>query len=846
MPADYAEIRAENVDRYGWDTAVLELLGQLYSERTHFIFELIQNAEDAGATELTFTLRADRLEIQHDGRDFTVADVRGICGVRQGTKAGDLTQIGQFGIGFKAVYAYTNSPRVHSASENFRIESYVRPFAIDPRIEPAAGTVIVLPFDRPEVPATVAVEEISAALDNLGVQTLLFLRSITRIRVRGPGIAEAVLTRTSRPGSGSGRAVALSAGRPLGRGDEEWLVWERQLDALRQPGQRVEIAFLTRAEMDSRRLIGRDNSPLVVFFPTQKETFLGFVIQGPYRTTPARDNVPEHDEWNQALVRETANLLVAVLTELRDEDLLTAEVLQALPLDASRFAPQTMFRALFESVRAALAWDELIPASDGSYRAASQLMLARGPGLTELLTPGLLTDLWSADNARAFVADSVSELGTPVLWRYLREELGLDEVTPEAVVNRLTPQFLAARPDEWIVSLYWFLYQHPSLWQEPEHPGDPAGPARSKPIIRLADGTQVAPFGPGGRATAYLPGAGSREVATVRRAVADQPGARRFLTALGLGEPDLIAEVLDRVLPRYEDADVATLDAAQHQADIELVARALDDASQVSRERLLAKLQQISFLVGENAATGEQRLMPPGELYQRSPALETYLDGNPEAWFAADVYGPWLSQLRVMGVRAAVRVEARTPDELGYVRIADDFAWHERGVAGFDPAARIDGLEYALANPGHARSEYIWNMLLVPNRHLITGVVEKSHRLEFEDASREEVLSPIGDAARDIAWLPAADGTFRPPADVALDDLPATFERDDTLARALEMTQPVLEAASRLLGLPAGFLRRLSRYPDLVSLLAKELQARQDRDGDDGDGDDRDRAGGWS
>ncbi len=61
MPTDYDEIRAENISRYGWDTAVLELLGQLYSDRAHFIFELIQNAEDAGATELTFELFDDRL-----------------------------------------------------------------------------------------------------------------------------------------------------------------------------------------------------------------------------------------------------------------------------------------------------------------------------------------------------------------------------------------------------------------------------------------------------------------------------------------------------------------------------------------------------------------------------------------------------------------------------------------------------------------------------------------------------------------------------------------------------------------------------------------------------------------
>ena len=152
MPAEYDKIRAENVARYGWDTAVLELLGQLYSERTHFIFELIQNAEDAGATDLTFTLFADRLEVRHDGRDFTVADVRGICGVGQGTKADDLTQIGEFGIGFKAVYAYTNSPRIHSGAENFRIEKYVRPYAVDPLGEPAAADRLRVPFRPPRSP----------------------------------------------------------------------------------------------------------------------------------------------------------------------------------------------------------------------------------------------------------------------------------------------------------------------------------------------------------------------------------------------------------------------------------------------------------------------------------------------------------------------------------------------------------------------------------------------------------------------------------------------------------------------------------------------------------------------
>jgi hypothetical protein len=825
MPTDYDEIRAENISRYGWDTAVLELLGQLYSDRAHFIFELIQNAEDAGATELTFELFGDRLEVHHDGRPFTAADVRGICGVGQGTKAEDLTQIGKFGIGFKSVYAYTNTPRIYSSDEHFRIEKYVRPHLEEPLDEPAAGTIFVFPFDRAEVSATLAVQEISAALSNLDAETLLFLRSIERVRICGHRTPEAVLERTSAARADSGHHVTLASRRDGRRSSEEWLVWHRHLDALGEPELRVEIAFVAHTEIDARRLARRESSPLVVSFPTQKETFLGFLIQGPYRTTPARDNVPEHDPWNQALVRETASLLADVLADLRDAGLLTVDILQALPLDAGRFPPETMFRALFDSARTVLARDRLIPVADG-YRRAREVRLAQGAGLRELLTPDLLGELYADPGPVDFVQDSITESRTPLLWRYLREEAGVDELTPDAVVGRVTGEFLSARSDQWIGRFYGFLYQNQALWREPSHPGDQPGPARAKPIIRLEDGVHVAPFDARGRPAAYLPGPVETEFATVRRAVATLPEARRFLEALGFTEPDVVAEVLDHVLPRYHDADVAKLDMAQHESDLELVARALAEAPRAGRDQLLEQLRQTTFLVGENAGTGESRLMRPGELYQRAKALEIYFDGNPDAWLTADVYGPWLPQLRAMGVRETVRLTAGEADDLGYVIIADEFARHERGVAGFDPSANLDGLEYALGHPNSARSEYVWNVLLLPNRHLIAGVVEKSPRQEFVDARRESTLSPIGEAAIAAAWLPAPDAAFRRPADLDIADLPQSYQRDDMLAEALNMGRPVIEEASRQLGFPPDFLRRLSRHPDLVAMIEQELTAR--------------------
>ena len=86
MSADYETIREENIARYGWDTAVLDLLGRLYSERTHFIFELIQNAEDAGATELAFELFSDRLELRHDGRPSPRPTCAGSAGWARATR----------------------------------------------------------------------------------------------------------------------------------------------------------------------------------------------------------------------------------------------------------------------------------------------------------------------------------------------------------------------------------------------------------------------------------------------------------------------------------------------------------------------------------------------------------------------------------------------------------------------------------------------------------------------------------------------------------------------------------------------------------------------------------------
>jgi hypothetical protein len=105
MASDYNAIRAENQHEYGAGIGRIGhmLLANRYADRTHFIFELLQNAEDAlsrrrgwhGSRAVTFTLESDSLRVSHFGEPFNEADVRGICGIGESTK--DFTAIDGLG-----------------------------------------------------------------------------------------------------------------------------------------------------------------------------------------------------------------------------------------------------------------------------------------------------------------------------------------------------------------------------------------------------------------------------------------------------------------------------------------------------------------------------------------------------------------------------------------------------------------------------------------------------------------------------------------------------------------------------------------------------------------------------
>ena len=112
VASNYEEICEENRESYGTKGAQKsgKLAAGLYDDRTHFIFELLQNAEDAlgrrdewhGSRKVAFTLSPTGLTLSHFGKPFDEADVRSVCDIAESTK--NESSIGRFGLGFKSVY----------------------------------------------------------------------------------------------------------------------------------------------------------------------------------------------------------------------------------------------------------------------------------------------------------------------------------------------------------------------------------------------------------------------------------------------------------------------------------------------------------------------------------------------------------------------------------------------------------------------------------------------------------------------------------------------------------------------------------------------------------------------
>lgn len=491
----------------------LERIIQLYTDKSHFVYELLQNAEDSGATSIRFEQFVDRLEVYHNGKPFTVQNLSALCDIGKSDKVDNLNQIGEFGVGFKSVFGICETVKLYSNPSHYKngYEEYV-PFAVE--IQDFTNPIDIEQIELPHDFTTKFVfpyavnfsfsgfksktelnRVLSKRLKNLGITTLLFMKNLELIEYRiiwegKEETGEYLLDKSAV----NDHCTLVSA---LGTSNEQeesisYLTFSRPIETSLNTNRTIDIAFPVKINDDGSYDFQKTKYPFIsVYFPTETESKLNFIVQGPYRTTPNRSSVPADDEENLNLAEQTLKLYRESLLELRDSGKFNMSLLRILPIQEDTFESYTLFEDFYEETKDILSTQKILPAKNGGYTYADFAKIVRNQKIAELIDDVLLTELCDDGHEYKWLPTSLTDTGKErALYDYITDELDVDVIRPESLREYINKnfKFLPRRDNEWLSKLYSIFESIPNEFNKRN------GVMLTAEFVKTQNGKFVAPY----------------------------------------------------------------------------------------------------------------------------------------------------------------------------------------------------------------------------------------------------------------------------------------------------------------------------------------------------------------
>lgn len=377
--------------------------------------ELLQNADDAGATSIDFDVRNDRLIIRHDSKFSTCGMQESLCPwLKKGDPAGrrrpcdfhavsnmaargkvGQDTIGRFGIGFVSVFQVCDTPIIRSAGVELQLDPLTRKNARR-FVDTDDGTVIELPWapagsetrtaltQSPNPPDVAS--KMVAALKSVSAEGLLFLRNLCEVRVLRSGNLQRHTGIVRQDGRIEVTTGAETVRWAVVEGDaapEVATLVERYPtlgDLSRQT--KVTVAFDLDGPVDREGL-------LYAFLPTAESSRLPCHINADFFPRQDRRTIvltgEQHERYfNEALIRTAAKTIGENLDGLKEA--LGHERLWTYIQAASRLADHEnpIFPLFWEAVETAASADELGYTSKGDWALVGDCIGAPAGGLTDV------------------------------------------------------------------------------------------------------------------------------------------------------------------------------------------------------------------------------------------------------------------------------------------------------------------------------------------------------------------------------------------------------------------------------------------------------------------------------
>ncbi|MCL2820836.1 MAG: DEAD/DEAH box helicase [Oscillospiraceae bacterium] len=550
-----------------------------YSDQAHFVYELLQNADDAKATSARFVLYKDKLVFAHNGtRRFNVSNPSNeeedsICG-----KLGDINSItsiansnkkeasiGKFGVGFKAVFQYTTTPHIYDPNICFKIERFIVPSHIESDYpgRKEDETLFVFPFDHTDRGADEAYEDISEKLKALDYP-LLFLSCLQDISfdVAGHfGLYGKVITQTHKIKDTKTQIDLICLSQNDGDDIYEDMLW--LFSRTHDSALTYSIGYFVD---DTGTLIPKSHAAYC-FFPTKEKTGLNFIIHAPFLLTDSREGIRAGVVHNKNMINLLADLAADSLVYLKNiglsnnRQVINDEIFDIIPYDEGLFPEgnerkEISFRPFYSVILNVMGTEELLPAVDG-YISSENAYWADVPQIANLFTNEQLA-MMSNNNKAKWTFTSFGRQETsrkyPSLKNYIDSitKTWLDE---DDIINGwslkdsnifyggLNSTFINNQCHEWLHKLYKWL-------SETSHRTELS---IDKPIFINQDNKAVAAFDKDREAILFLPTDDDTGYDTINEALLDNNDTLSFINKLGIKTPSLRDEIYNKILPLYTD-----------------------------------------------------------------------------------------------------------------------------------------------------------------------------------------------------------------------------------------------------------------------------------------------------
>lgn len=416
----------------------------IYSESQRFVFELIQNADDAAKdtnNEIHFDFLSNCLIVSHNGEPFDEKDIISLTGAGASTKRADPTKTGYKGIGFKSVFGKSERVTIFSDGYQFRFDKSVHkqkmPWQIIPiwtELNELSNAIQKSVLDNNyAVSTTIEIkkpEELLTELNELlsNGQILLFLRRVSKISVSHNGKP---LSSIEKKIIGNNTAFNEATLYKDGKEISSWIIKtfeqisipQDTKDALRQDEKTpeklkeadyTELSFAAKIEEGKIIELKKDESLIFTYLPTKCDKFnFPFLVNGSFLTTAAREDLHEDRIWNQWLFKLTAEKIIDWL-EILSKSKFKFQILQLLP---SKFGGiQNELRVSFnQSLETSAKQKAFIPSKNAKLKKITEIIIDK-TGLSELsfLTPETVISFINQKENSNFITDSFAN---PLLQR---------------------------------------------------------------------------------------------------------------------------------------------------------------------------------------------------------------------------------------------------------------------------------------------------------------------------------------------------------------------------------------------------------------------------------------------